>query len=200
MDNFENYENEQAREYAEPMSAETEYPSSDYQADAANYDYQATATAIAGQDVKKEHENVIAGIVGAFLFALIGGGLYFVIYQFGYIAGICGLVTVVLSTFGYQLFSGVKGSVKGIVIAIVMSILAIVLAEFLGLSYVIYSEFKSTYDITFFDAVRATPDFLTDGELLTSFIKDLLIAFALGAVASISNIHSAIAGAKAKRR
>ena len=72
--------------------------------------------------------------------------------------------------------------------------------KFLGLSYVIYSEFKSTYDITFFDAVRATPDFLTDGELLTSFVKDLLIAFALGAVASISNIHSAIAGAKANRR
>ena len=70
MDNFENYENEQA-----------------------------TATAVADQDVKKEHENVIAGIVGAFLFALIGGGLYFIIYQFGYIAGICGLVTVVLSTF-----------------------------------------------------------------------------------------------------
>lgn len=35
------------------------------------------------------HENVLAGVVGAFLLALVGGALYFIIYQFGYIAGIC---------------------------------------------------------------------------------------------------------------
>ena len=178
-----------------------DYQAGNYQTAASAYEYQAAAAAAVNQVQEKKHENVVAGIVGAFLFALIGGGLHFIIYQFGYIAGICGLITVVLSTFGYQLFSGVKGSVKGIVIAVIMSLLAIVLGEFLGLSYVIYNEFKFTYDITFFDAVRATPDFLAESsELMASFIKDLVIAFALGALASASNIHSAIKGAKGNRK
>lgn len=138
-------------------------------------------------------ENVLAGAVGAFLFALLGGGLYFIIYQFGYIAGICGLVTVVLATFGYQLFSGKKNSLKGVIIAIVMSVAAIFIGEYMGLAYEIYKEFKTEYEITFFDAVRATPDFLAESEILASFMKDLLIGYALGALASFANIRNAIA-------
>ena len=175
MDNYENYENGQA-------------------------DSSEEAAAPTAQPLEAKHENVIAGIVGAFLFALIGGALYFIIYQFGYIAGICGLVTVVLATFGYQLFSGVKSSMKGIIIAIIASILAIVLAEYLGISYAIYDEFKALYDVSFFDAVRVTPDFLAESELMIAFLKDLAIAFVLGAVASIGNIRSAIAANRAKNQ
>lgn len=135
------------------------------------------------------HENVIAGAVGAFLFALIGGVLYFIVYQFGFIAGICGLITVVLSMFGYQLFSGNKTSLKGTVIAIIMSILSIVLAEYLGLSYAIYDAYKENLSITFFDAVQITPDFLSEPEVMTAFLKDLGIAFVLGAIASAGRIR-----------
>ncbi|MCI8281775.1 MAG: hypothetical protein HFI76_08780 [Lachnospiraceae bacterium] len=135
------------------------------------------------------HENVIAGAVGAFLFALIGGILYFIVYQFGFIAGICGLITVILSMFGYQLFSGNKSSLKGTVIAIIMSILSIVLAEYLSLSYVIYDLYKTDLSITFFDAVQMTPDFLAESEVMIAFLKDLGIAFVLGAIASAGRIR-----------
>ena len=40
--------------------------------------------------MNKGNGNILAGAVGAFLFALIGGVLYFVVYQIGFIAGICG--------------------------------------------------------------------------------------------------------------
>ncbi len=139
--------------------------------------------------MERPHENVIAGLVGAFLFALIGGALYFIVYRFGYIAGVCGLVTVVLAMFGYGLFSGNKGSVKGKVIAIVISILVIVLAEYLSLSYEIYDAYKADLPITFFDAVQMTPDFLTDSEVMMAFLKDLGVAFVLGAVASFGSIR-----------
>lgn len=155
-------------------------------------------TAPAPYQSQKVHENIIAGIVGAFLFSLIGGILYFVIYQFGYIAGICGLITVVLSIFGYQLFSGRKNSLKGVIIAILMSILSIVLAEYMGLSYVIYDAYKDTLSITFFDAVQMTPDFLVDPEIIGAFVKDLAIAFVLGAVASFSSIRNAVAGSRSR--
>lgn len=202
MDNYENYENGQtdlseetvnasSEAYADMPNAYADMPGAD-----ASY-YQAPSSAAPAQE--KKHENVIAGIVGAFLFSLIGGGLYFIIYQFGYIAGICGLITVVLATFGYQLFSGVKSSMKGIIIAIITSILAIVAAEYLALSYTIYDEFKAIYEISFFDAVRATPDFLAEGEIMAAFLKDLAVAFVLGAVASIGNIRSAIHANRASK-
>ena len=62
-------------------------------------------------------ENVLAGAVGAFLFALVGGVLWFVLYLVGFFAGISGLVGAVCAVKGYSLFSK-KESVKGIVIAI----------------------------------------------------------------------------------
>ena len=149
---------------------------------------------VAVEDPKQE--NVIAGVVGAFLLALAGGILYFVIYQFGYIAGICGLVTVVLANFGYQKFAGVKHSVKGVVISVILSVFVIFLAEFFGLAYSVYDAFKTEYAISFFDAVRATPDFLVDPEILPSVLLDLGIAYVLGAVASFSTIRRAIASGK----
>lgn len=139
--------------------------------------------------MEQPHENVIAGFVGAFLFALIGGALYFIVYRFGYIAGICGLVTVVLAMFGYGLFSGNKASVKGKVIAIIISILVIVLAEYLSLSYEIYDAYKADIPLTFFDAVQMTPDFLTDSDVMMAFLKDLGVALVLGAVASFGSIR-----------
>ena len=208
MDNYENYENGQtdlsegtvnasSETYADTSEAYADMPNAYADMPGADASYYQAASAAPTQE--KKHENVIAGIVGAFLFSLIGGGLYFIIYQFGYIAGICGLITVVLATFGYQLFSGVKSSMKGIIIAIITSILAIVAAEYLALSYTIYDEFKALYEISFFDAVRATPDFLAEGEIMAAFLKDLAIAFVLGAVASIGNIRSAINANRASK-
>lgn len=148
----------------------------------------------------QNRENVIAGIVGAFLFSLIGGVLYFIIYQFGYIAGICGLITVVLSSFGYQLFSGRKNSLKGVFISVIMSALSIVLAEYLGLSYAFYDVYRMEISapFTFFDAVRMTPEILEESEVMAAFVKDLGIAFALGAVASFSNIRNAVAESRSR--
>lgn len=141
------------------------------------------------------HENVIAGIVGAFLFSLAGGVLYFLICQLGYIAGICGLITVVVSIFGYQLFSGRKNSLKGVIIAIIISILSIVLAEYLGLSYEYYKYFNKELGIpiSLTDAIRVTPELLAETEVLAAFLKDLAVALVLGIIASFSSIKNAIA-------
>ena len=54
---------------------------------------------------KKTSENVIAGIVGAFLFSLAGGALWFVLYLLGFIAGLSGLVGAVCAIKGYSIFA-----------------------------------------------------------------------------------------------
>ena len=154
--------------------------------------------AVTPESEPKPGENVIAGIVGAFLFALVGGLLYFLVYQTGFIAGICGLITVVLSYLGYQLFSGRKGSSKGVIFSVIMSVIVIAVAEYTCLAYIIYNEFESVYNINFFDAMRVTPAFLKQGEILGEVIRDLLIAYALGAVASFGTIKTNLAAAKRK--
>ena len=54
---------------------------------------------------EKIRENVVAGIVGAFLFSLAGGILWFLLYLMGFVAGISGLVGAVCAVKGYSVFS-----------------------------------------------------------------------------------------------
>ena len=144
-------------------------------------------------------ENVLAGIVGAFLFSLIGGLGYFLIYQAGYIAGICGLITMILAAFGYGLFSGRKNSMKGVVASVIFTVITLFLAEYFCLAFEIFKSFSADYGIDFFDALRATPTFLVDPEILPSVLFDLASAYVLGAVASFSNSRAAIRANRAEK-
>ena len=47
------------------------------------------------QQGPQERENVLFGIVGAFLFSLVGGALWYVLYQVGFLAGVSGIVGVI---------------------------------------------------------------------------------------------------------
>ena len=143
--------------------------------------------------------NILAGAVGAFLFALIGGLLYFVVYQIGFIAGICGLVTFVLANFGYGLFAKTKNksSKVGLVISIVMMLLIIFLAEYFCVSFEIFNVYKSE-GINIFDAIRATPEFLAESEISSAFAQDLVFAYIFGIVASISDIAKIAKGKNKK--
>ena len=74
--------------------------------------------------LNEQNENVVAGIIGAFLFALAGGVLWYLFYQMGFISGLAGSVGVICSVSGYSFFAK-KESKKGIVIAVIMSIFVI---------------------------------------------------------------------------
>ncbi len=144
--------------------------------------------------------NVLAGFVGALLFAIIGGLLYFVIYQLGIIAGICGLVIFILANFGYGLFAGTKNkaSVAGLISAIIAMLAMIFIAEYFCISFEIFQVFKE-YDITFFDAFKATPEFLAEPELSSAFAQDLIFAYLFGIAASIGNIANIVKARKKKQ-
>ena len=132
-------------------------------------------------------ENVIAGIVGAFLFALVGGILYFVIYMFGWVASISGLVGVICAIKGYSVFAK-KESTKGVVISSIMAILVLVLAWYMSLSYDIFSVYQELFEtgeidftLTFAESVRVLPEFLRDPEVGPSCYGDLAIGLLFGA-------------------
>ena len=154
-------------------------------------------------DVK---ENVVAGIVGAFLFSLVGGVLWFLIYMFGFIAGISGLIGAVCAIKGYSIFAK-KESIKGIIISVIISLLVIALAWYFCLAYDVYDVYNEWFEageidfsISFFDAVRGAHIFLTDPEIGPAYFGDLAIGIILCIVGAgsyvINRIRSTKNGAK----
>lgn len=146
----------------------------------------------------QKKENVFAGIVGALLFSFVGGALWVILYQFGYLAGISGLVGVVCAIKGYKIFAK-KESLKGIVISIIVSVIVMVAACYVCLSLDIYNSFKELYEsgeadftITFGEAFKNAHMFLEDSEIAGAYIKDLCIGLALCAVGAFGYVSKAI--------
>ena len=141
-------------------------------------------------------ENVAAGILGAFLFALGGGLIYILFAQIGFIAGISGFIAVFLAIKGYQTF-GKKLSKRGVIIAVVIAFLVLLLAWYLSLSLEIFKAYNELYkagDLAekpkFFECVLLTPQFFKDPDFLRGALINLamgLLFAALGSVALIAN-------------
>ncbi|MBQ2668968.1 MAG: hypothetical protein IJF56_10115 [Clostridia bacterium] len=150
-------------------------------------------------DIKKQaKENVLAGIIGALLFSLAGGALWFILYQVGFLAGISGLVAVICSIKGYALFSK-KESLNGVVISIVIAVLMMVLAWYLCLSLDVYRAYQEwyaagevDYTITFWEAIRGAYLFLSEGEILLAYLKDLGIGLVLCVVGAYRFVVDAV--------
>lgn len=150
-------------------------------------------------------ENVVAGIVGAFLFSLAGGLLWFVLYQFGFLAGISGLVGVVCAIKGYTLF-GKKESIKGIIIAVIIALLVMVIAWYFCLSYDVFDIYKHWYEtgeidyrISFAEAVRGARFYLQDPEVGPAYFKDLAIGLVFCVIGGGSYVMNKISGIRKQK-
>ena len=129
----------------------------------------------------KEQENTLAGVVGAFLFSLIGGILWFVLYQIGFLAAISGFVGVICAVKGYTFFAKTKNeSIKCVVISTIMTTLVLIISWYFCVAYdiyVVYNEWFAAGEIdftyTFFEAVQVVPYFFAETEILLAYLKDL---------------------------
>ena len=83
------------------------------------------------------------------------------------------------------------------VVSILMTIAMIYLAEFLCISYEIFQVYKDG-GITIFDAIRATPEFLKEPELVKAVAHDLAFAYIFGFIATISNVVNIVKSRKKK--
>ena len=134
---------------------------------------------------EEAEENVLFGVIGAFLFSLVGGVLYYVLYQIGYLAAISGIVGVVCALKGYAFFAK-KESKKGIVISIIMAALVLVIAWYFCLSNDVYLAYQEWYangevdfTLTFFESVSVAYMFLLD---VPGYFADLGISLLLAGV------------------
>jgi len=112
-------------------------------------------------------ENVLFGIVGAFLGSLIGVACIIIISQLGYVASISGLVMSVCTVYGYSMLAkdfSFKGAIISLIMMIVMTYFAdkaswcISIAKNSDLSFVdSFKNFKSILEFT-----KTEKDFSSD--------------------------------------
>lgn len=144
--------------------------------------------------------NILLGIIGAILFSLIGAAIYFVIYQLGIVAGICGFAIFYLSYLGYRLFAGIKKqtSIVGLVVAVILTIVMILVAEYSSLIFAVYNELKG-FGITLSEAVDLTFKTMEDPEVSEAVTGDLVFAYIFGFAAIISHIAAIVKANKTKK-
>ena len=84
-------------------------------------------------------ENVLAGAVGAFLFSLAGGILWFVLYQIGYLAALSGLIGVICAVKGYTFFAKTKDESKTcLILSSIIAIAVLAISWYLCVGYDLY--------------------------------------------------------------
>ena len=152
-------------------------------------------------DVPQE-ENVLAGIVGAFLFSLVGGIIWFVLYQIGFIAAISGVIGVICAIKGYAVF-GKRESTKGIIISTVIAFLVIVIAWYFCLSYDVYLAYQDWYangevdfTLTFFESVATAHFFLEEIDIAIPYLRDLGIGLIFCLAGAFGYVKAAIGKTK----
>lgn len=133
------------------------------------------------------------GVLGALGGALIGGVLWFVVGNLGYIAGIVGFVIIYLSAMGFKL--GAKVLTKaGAVIAVLISVIMIFVANYVLYAWSFAEAFEGRF--TLMESLVMLPASLKEYELVGDFVKDILIGYALSLIAAFSTLRNMFANKK----
>ena len=154
------------------------------------------------QPIEAVEEKVLAGIVGAFLFSLAGGVIWFVLYQIGFLAAISGVIGVICAIKGYAVF-GKRESLLGIIISTVIAFLVIVIAWYICLSYDVYLVYQDWYangevefSLTFFESVANAHLFLSEPEIAIAYLKDLGIGLVFCVIGAFGYVKAEISRVK----
>lgn len=145
----------------------------------------------------KKTENIPLGIVGAFLFSLIGGAMWFILYQLGFFVELSGIVLALCAYRGYVMFS--KGANPiGLSIAALVSLLVLLTAWFLSINLDVYEDHVKWYiegvldaPISYIDALEITPRYLVDDDLTMYYLKPLIGGIVLSLIVWILPIKNA---------
>ena len=133
------------------------------------------------EDYSETEENVGLGILGAFLFALIGVIVFVGLYWINIFPPLAGIFTVSMAIVGFRLFAK-KPSLKSIFISIVVAIAVAVLAEYITLAvdaYYAYADWYATGEasspITLGQAFLYGYQFLAEPSILSYYLKEFLL-------------------------
>ena len=136
-------------------------------------------------------ENMLLGIIGALVGAIIGGLSIVLLSQMGYVASISGVVLAFCTLKGYELL-GKALSKKGIVICIILMVLTPFIADWICWALVVM-EAWAEYGVTFTEAFVIVPLLLQDGTIaLADYLKDLGMLYLFVVLGGFYTVRNAL--------
>ena len=145
------------------------------------------------EEQAQKPENVIGGIVGAALGALIGGAVIVGLGQLGYLATWSGIIMGVCAVKGYELLGG-KLTTKGIVISCILMAAMVYLAHRMDWAITIAKELSMGVG----EAFRETEEVVRFFDLGSNYYGNLALTFLFTAVGAAPTIIAARKRYKAK--
>lgn len=158
--------------------------------------------ALDNQQNAMKKDNVVAGVVGAFLGSIIGVICIIIIGELGYVAAISGVVMAICVLKGYEMLGG-KASKKGIVISVIIMLVMTWVGDRLDWAIIIYKELSQYADvnITIFDCYRMIPDMLSEGYMdMSNYITNLVMIYAFLLLGMIPTVKGFINDKKNENR
>lgn len=135
-------------------------------------------------------DNLITGIVGALIGAVLGAAAIILLSRLGFVASISGLILAVCTTKGYELLGG-RLSTRGIIISILLILVTPYIADRIDWAILLMQEYPG---VSFADAFNAIPELLEEGYIESGdYTTNLLMIYgfaALGAFGSLRQIFT----------
>lgn len=126
-------------------------------------------------EIHEKPENVLTGVVGAIIGALLGAGAIILLSQIGVVASLSGLVLAVCTLKGYELLGG-KLSKRGIFICCLLMAVTPYIADRMDWAIVICREFASE-GVTFGVAFAAVHDVIAEADMVGQYLWNLLLIY-----------------------
>ena len=130
-------------------------------------------------------ERVALGVLGAALFALLGGAVYYALWSVNIIAAISGIICVICALKGYEIFAGTRTK-RGIFISVAVSALMLVLAWYFCYCSDIHAYWEAAfaageaeYAPTIWECLRYG---YMDLPANPGYLVDLILSLAMGGV------------------
>lgn len=138
----------------------------------------------------KAPENVLLGLIGALVGAVLGGASIILLSQLGYIASISGFILAICTLKGYELL-GKRLSKKGIVLCVILMIVTPFVADWIDWAIFLMKDY-SEYDLTLLDSCVFFGELMAEGYVdMFEYVKNLGMIYLfviLGAFGTLKNV------------
>ena len=130
-------------------------------------------------------ENIWLGTLGALLFALIGGLVYYILWSIGIIAALSGIISVICAIKGYEIFAR-RSTQRGIIISVVAAAVVLIFAWYFCYCTDMQAFYRTLYEAGEIEFVPSMAFCLCYGFLdlpaNPGYFVDLLLSLAMGGV------------------
>ena len=144
-------------------------------------------------------ENVLGGIVGAFLGSLIGVAVMVLLGQIGFVSAVSGIVMGVCALKGYEILGG-KLSTKGIIFSVIIMIIMVYVGNRLDFAITLHREVYTEDSLTtvFRYLDKGIAQLKAQGVDMSGYGTNLAMQYGFSALGAASTIISALKGTRKK--